>query len=288
MMEIVKRIGPETARYAVLGEHLAHTWSPYIHNTLFEAAHADAVYLPMTIDREHLGSAVDVLRYCYRGFNVTIPYKEQILPYMDELDTRASVMQAVNTVEVRDGRLIGHITDGLGMMRAIQECGICVDRVNTLVLGGGGAARVAGYEILERGGTVTFALRNPDKAQRLMDSLAPAFPDGTARIHAAVLDRAEGRYDLIINCTPVGMYPNMDACPISAEVICSAGAVFDAVYNPRETVFLRTARQAGIPAAEGFGMLYYQAVEAERFWDPANLPDESVQSQIYESLLRQL
>ncbi|MBQ7488255.1 MAG: shikimate dehydrogenase [Clostridia bacterium] len=288
MMEIAKRIGPETARYAVLGEHLAHTWSPYIHNTLFDAAHADAVYLPMTIDREHLGSAVDVLRYCYKGFNVTIPYKELILPYIDELDTRATVMQAVNTVEVRDGRLIGHITDGLGMMRAIQEQGVCVDHVNALVLGGGGAARVAGYEVLERGGTVTFALRNLQKARQLMDSLVPAFPDGGARIRTTMLSEADGQFDLIINCTPVGMYPNVDACPLADDVICRAVAVFDAVYNPRETVFLKTARQSGIPAIEGFGMLYYQAVEAERFWDPMNLPDDSVQAEIYRSLLEQL
>ena len=180
-MNISKRIGPETARYAVLGEHLAHTWSPYIHNTLFDAAGADAIYLPMTIDAAHLESAIDVLRYCYAGFNVTIPYKERILPFLDGLDERARVMQAVNTVENHNGKLIGHITDGLGMMRALSEHGIPPNAIHALILGGGGAARVAAYEILERGGNVSFALRHPEKGKVLIDSLKPAFTDAESR-----------------------------------------------------------------------------------------------------------
>ena len=287
-MDIVRKIGPETARYAVLGEHLRHTWSPYIHNTLFEAAGINAVYLPVTIDREHLSSAVDVLRYSFDGFNVTIPYKERILPFIDHLDARAKAMQAVNTVEIRNGQLIGHITDGMGMMRAIMEKGICVDGVTALVLGGGGAARVAGYEILERGGTVVFALRNPEKAELLFHSFSEAFPNAGSHIRCVEIDKIDGSFDLIINCTPVGMYPNIEYAPVGRKVLERSGAVFDAVYNPRETRFLQTARECGIPAVEGFGMLYYQAVEAERFWNPGSLPSNSVLREIYLSLLGQM
>jgi len=287
-MEIVRTIGPQTERYAVLGERLGHTWSPYIHNTLFKAAGMDAVYLPVTIDREHLASVVDVLRYSFSGFNVTIPYKERILPFLDELDARAEAMLAVNTVEIRDGRLIGHITDGLGMMRAIMEKGIGVDGISALILGGGGAARVAGYEILERGGKVMFALRSPEKGPLLVRSFLREFPDAAGRIDYTILNGIKGSYDLVINCTPVGMYPDTERSPVDRQVLERCGAVFDAVYNPRVTRLLQMAGECGIPAVEGFGMLYYQAVEAERFWNPGRVPEKSVLREIYQSLLCQL
>ena len=155
-----ERIGPETARFAVLGQSLPHTWSPYIHNSLFDAAGLDAVYLPVTVPPERLGSVTDVFRSCFSGFNVTIPYKEKILPFLDDVDEAAQVCGAVNTVEIRNGRMIGHITDGLGMLRAIEERGVETHQADVLILGGGGAARVAGYAFLSRGGRVTFAVRD--------------------------------------------------------------------------------------------------------------------------------
>ena len=111
-----ERIGAGTQQFAVLGESLGHTWSPYIHNTVFAACGRDAVYLPITVPKDKLSSAVDVLRSCFAGFNVTIPYKERIMPLLDEIDAAARACGAVNTVENRNGRLIGHITDGLGML----------------------------------------------------------------------------------------------------------------------------------------------------------------------------
>ena len=150
-----ERIGPETARFAVLGQSLPHTWSPYIHNSLFDAAGLDAVYLPVTVSPERLGSVTDVFRSCFSGFNVTIPYKEKILPFLDDIDEAAQVCGAVNTVEIRNGRMIGHITDGLGMLRAIEERGVETHQADVLILGGGGAARVAGV-------CLSFARRTSD------------------------------------------------------------------------------------------------------------------------------
>ena len=109
-----ERISASTLRFAVLGESLKHTWSPYIHNSLFAASGRDAVYLPITVPKDKLASAVDVLRSCFAGFNVTIPYKEQIIPLLDEVDDAVRACGAVNTVENRDGRLIGHNTDFSG------------------------------------------------------------------------------------------------------------------------------------------------------------------------------
>lgn len=284
-----RRITARTLRFAVLGESLGHTWSPQIHNSLFAAAGIDAVYLPVTVPGDHLSSAVDVLRSCFAGFNVTIPYKERIIPLLDEIDDAVRACGAVNTVENRNGRLIGHITDGLGMLRAIREGGVRTEGADVLILGGGGAARVAGYEFLTRGGRVTFAVRSPEKGKTLAGELAGTQPDGSARIAVCPLDAVPGAYDILINCTPVGMYPKADACAVSEDVIARCGAVFDAVYNPRETQLIRRARQHGITAVEGLGMLFYQAVEAERFWLGADcMASEDAQRTIYREMREQM
>lgn len=283
-----ERIGPETARFAVLGQSLPHTWSPYIHNSLFDAAGLDAVYLPVTVPPEHLGSVTDVFRSCFSGFNVTIPYKEKILPFLDDVDEAARVCGAVNTVEIRNGRMIGHITDGLGMLRAIEEKGVETHQADVLILGGGGAARVAGYAFLSRGGRVTFAVRDTQKGDALARALAKTQQDGLRRLSVRPLADCAEAHDILINCTPVGMYPHVDACPVSADVIARCGAVFDAVYNPRETRLLTLARQNGLPAIEGLGMLFYQAVEAQKFWFGDRVASKAEQSRIYSELQTRL
>lgn len=283
-----ERIGPETARFAVLGQSLPHTWSPYIHNSLFDAAGLDAVYLPVTVPPERLGSVTDVFRSCFSGFNVTIPYKEKILPFLDDIDEAAQVCGAVNTVEIRNGRMIGHITDGLGMLRAIEERGVETHQADVLILGGGGAARVAGYAFLSRGGRVTFAVRDAQKGNALAHALAQTQQDGLHRLSVRPLADCAEAHDILINCTPVGMYPHVDACPVSADVIARCGTVFDAVYNPRETRLLTLARQNGLPAIEGLGMLFYQAVEAQKFWFGDRVASKAEQSRIYSELQTRL
>ena len=281
-----RRIGASTLRFAVLGESLSHTWSPYIHNSLFLAASRDAVYLPVTIGRDRLSSAVDVLRSCFAGFNVTIPYKERILPLLDEVDDAVRACGAVNTVENREGKLIGHITDGLGMLSAIEKGGARTQSVRALILGAGGAARVAGYEFLARGGEVTFAARDAQKAGQLCAELSETQQDGQARIRICKLDSIpQTAYDILINCTPVGMYPKTEESPVTRDVVAQCRAVFDAVYNPRTTRLLAMAREEGIPAIEGLGMLFHQAVEAQKFWfGPEIGVSEEAQLSIYREL----
>ena len=286
-MLLDERIGAGTRRFAVLGESLGHTWSPYIHNTLFSACGRDAVYLPITVPKDRLSSAVDVLRSCFDGFNVTIPYKERIMPLLDDIDDATRACGAVNTVENRDGRLIGHITDGLGMLSALEKGGVRTRGVHALILGGGGAARVAGYEFLIRGGRVTFAVRDTEKGSRLARELADTQQDGAARIRVCPLGDIPGAYDVLINCTPVGMYPHAEGCPVGRDVVARCRAVFDAVYNPRETRLLACARALSIPTVEGLGMLFDQAVEAQRFWF-GEVPPEAIQAGALDALRARL
>lgn len=280
------RIHASTLRFAVFGKSLPHTWSPQIHNSLFRAAGLDAVYFPVTVPDDRIGSAADVFRSCFAGFNVTIPYKERIIPFLDEVDDAVRVCGAVNTVENRDGRLIGHITDGLGMLLAIEEAGIGTHGIDALILGGGGAARVAAYEFLARGGRVTLAVRNREKGEKLAGELADTQKDGSARICVSLLEHIEGAHDILINCTPVGMYPECNASPVAQDVVSRCGAVFDAVYNPRETQLLKMARHCRIPCVEGLGMLFYQAVEAQKIWfGEGRIASSQQQKAIYQELL---
>ena len=288
MSALDTRIGPGTARYAVLGESLGHTWSPYIHNSLFAAAGRDAIYLPVTIPRDQLASAVDVLKSCFGGFNITIPYKQQIIPFLDEIDATARACGAVNTVVCRSGRLSGHNTDGIGMIRALEEGGVETTGVKALILGGGGAARAAAVAFLERGGSVTFAVRDVQKGWGLAGELADSQRDGQARLSVCSLDDIVGAHDVLVNCTPVGMYPKDDGCPVGEDVIARCGAVFDAVYNPRRTCLLKRAQRLGRPAVEGLGMLYYQATEAEKLWFGDVGVNREKQREIYEALLTRL
>lgn len=281
------RIDAKTERLAVLGKSLGHTWSPVIHNSLFKAAKRNAVYFPITVDEADLSAVCAVFRSCYRGFNVTIPYKERIIPLLDEVDEAARICGAVNTVENRNGRLIGHITDGLGMLRAIEEAGIKTLKSRVLILGGGGAARVAAYEFLVRGGTVTLAVRNDEKGLKLAAELAATQEDGRDRISVSPLEQIDGEFDILINCTPVGMYPNTDASPVDAAVVSRCAAVFDAVYNPRMTKLISIAKELNKPVIEGLGMLYYQAVEAQRIWFGDEIGvSEQTQADIYRELIK--
>jgi len=184
--------------------------------------------------------------------------------------------------------MIGHITDGLGMLRAIEERGVETHQADVLILGGGGAARVAGYAFLSRGGRVTFAVRDAQKGNALAHALAKTQQDGLHRLSVRPLADCAEAHDILINCTPVGMYPHVDACPVSADVIARCGAVFDAVYNPRETRLLTLARQNGLPAIEGLGMLFYQAVEAQKFWFGDRVASKAEQSRIYSELQTRL
>ena len=282
-----QRIDAKTERLAVLGKSLGHTWSPVIHNSLFKAAKRNAVYFPITVDEADLSAVCAVFRSCFRGFNVTIPYKERIIPLLDELDEAARICGAVNTVENRNGKLIGHITDGLGMLRAIEEAGIKTLTSHVLILGGGGAARVAAYEFLVRGGTVTLAVRNEEKGFKLAAELAATQEDGCDRISVLPLEQIDGEFDILINCTPVGMYPNTNASPVDAAVISRCAAVFDAVYNPRMTKLISIAKELKKPVIEGLGMLYYQAVEAQRIWFGDEMGvSEQTQADIYRELIK--
>lgn len=258
---------------AVIGHPIGHTMSPFIQERLFRLSGTPMEY--QVLDVPDLPAALPRLR-ALDCFNVTIPHKSAILPYLDGIDPAAEEFGSVNTVRVREGKLYGYTTDGAGCRKALENNGASFAG-RLLILGNGGAARAIAFEAAQnvKNFHITVAHRPASrrKALALAEELA-AFArrrgDTDFRILAESYEELEldkgQAFDLLINCTSVGMYPHEDASPVPASVAARCGAVFDAVYNPVRTRLLQMAEAAGAKAIGGMEMLVYQAVRAHEIW----------------------
>ena len=237
--------------YALIGHPLGHSLSPQIHRALLAAAHLEGDYQLLDIAPEDLANRLPELQ-TLRGFNVTIPHKQAVLSAMAELDEKAALFGAVNTVAVRDGRFYGYNTDCYGFLRSLSAAGIpLAGRV--LVLGTGGVARMFAFEAVLAGAAVTLAARTPSKGCALAAEIAEKC--GRA-VTVTDFNSVTGDWDLIVNGTPVGMFP---------------------IYNPMETRLLRLARQNGAKVVNGLPMLVWQAAVAQEIWNDVTYTPAQVQ-----------
>ena len=250
-----------TELYAVIGSPIKHSRSPEIHNPLYDEMGLDRCYLAFHIKPEDLAATIPFLRTNLKGFNITIPHKEAIIPFLDELEPRAAVCGAVNTVKIEDGKLKGYNTDGYGFVMGFTEAGIDVRGKKTLILGTGGASRVVAYELLALGCEVTLTNRTYEKAVKVQSVLQAAFPDRTVRV--VLTDDIKPEYELIVNTTSVGMSPGEDVSPIGEDIIAGASILYDIVYTPPETAFLRIGKACGCQTVNGASMLFYQGIRSQ-------------------------
>lgn len=261
-------------RFALIGCPLGHSKSPYIHRRLMETAGIVGDYRLMEIQAGELRERYAAELSSLDGFNVTIPYKTEIIPLLDALSERAQLFGAVNTVAVTKDGSKGYNTDCIGFLRALEGAGIeLTGRV--LVLGCGGVSRMFAFESVLAGCAVTLAVRESStkKAQRLVKEIA----EKTGKtVTVQLLSELRQGYDLIINGTPVGMAPHPDGCPVSEEVIAASGAVFDAVYNPIDTQLLQRARAHGLRTCGGLPMLVWQAAAAQEIWNGISVSADTV------------
>ncbi len=262
-------------KFALTGYPLGHSLSPFIHKQLFKAAGIEADYSLMEIPPESLSAEFEGLKQLC-GFNVTIPHKVNIIPLLDELDGRAALFGAVNTVKVdENGRTKGFNTDCDGFLNALKAADISLAG-RVLLCGSGGAARMFAFEAASAGCDLTVAVRKTGLPTAQKVALEIKSKLGKA-VETAALDEIKGGFDLIINATPVGMYPNADACVIGREIIERSGAVFDAVYNPSETLLVKYAKEAGIKYSNGLPMLVWQAAVAEEIWNGVSFSAEDIE-----------
>ncbi len=243
--------------YGLIGERLGHSLSVPIHEAIFRRLGIDADYRLIELSREGLAEGVRGLLTTLDGFNVTIPYKEAVIPLLQSLSPEARAIGAVNTVEA-GGRGVGHNTDAGGFAAMLRHHGVNPADKPAYVLGTGGAAKAARAALDAMGARVTMVSRRPGAEAIGYDELA-------ARL------RAGGGY--LINATPVGMWPQVDGCPVDEAILPYAEGVADMIFNPRETRLTRAAQAAGVSACTGLYMLVAQAVAAEEIWQGRRMPD---------------
>ena len=263
-----------TRVYGLLGRPVVHSLSPAMHNAAFREVGLNAVYVAFPVT--DLASAVAGLRGLQiPGVSVTIPFKEEIIPLLDELDPQAARIGAVNTVVNRDGRLTGHNTDWLGALRALGEkTELSGKRV--LILGAGGASRAIAFAILEKGGQAAVTDLDRDKALALARQLwvEVVAPDHLGEYPAEIL----------INATPVGMEPKSAEIPIDPALLDRYRVVMDIVYKPLETRLLQEARSRGCQVIDGLRMLIHQGAAQFELWIGQSAPREIMARAAYSSL----
>ena len=249
-------------QYTLIGHPLGHSMSPWIHERLFRLAGVQASYTLTDIAPETLRSSVEELRSLC-GFNVTIPYKTDIIPFLSQMDETAERYHSVNTVAVRgSGELHGFNTDCTGFLASVGDIHPG-DRI--LLVGCGGVGRMMATECYLRGARLTITERDIPRAHALMEELTSRFTGTGGRIR--VLDGAPPEeFDWLMNATPVGMFPRTEGCPVSDAVIEGCSKVFDVIYNPTETQLIRKAREMGKDAVGGAAMLVRQAAAAQSIW----------------------
>jgi shikimate dehydrogenase len=269
-----------TRLLGVIGHPIGHTLSPRMHNAAFAASGQDYVYVPMDVRPEDLPDAVRGLRVLgFRGFNVTMPHKEAMLPLLDELDGVARVSGAVNTVVVEEDGLRGTNTDGSGFIEACAESGVSLEGVEVLLVGAGGAAAAFAAAVLDEGASeVRILNRSRWRAEKLRETLGEAYTRAAISVHEFADAKAAALgAGVVVNATYLGMRDD-DPLPVPIRCLETDTAVCDAVYRPGgETRLIRLAEERGLRAVPGRRMLLYQGVQAQRIWTGVE-PDVRVMS----------
>jgi shikimate dehydrogenase len=267
-------ISGKTRLYGIFGYPVEHTFSPGMHNAAFKKLNMDSCYVPFAVNPAELGGAVKAVGLLgIRGLNITVPHKEKVIRYLDGLSEEARLIGAVNTIQIANGKMIGHNTDGRGFIRSLREnAGFVPDGKSILLIGSGGAARAVGFS-LALAGAGKIALYDVDAGKA--DALARDIKKKTGRDAAAVdagsLARAAEAADCLINATPLGLRKG-DPLPLKKELLQKRHLVCDLVYNPAETPFLKAAKDRGARRLPGIGMLLYQGVIAFELWTGVKAP----------------
>ena len=265
---------PDIQRFALIGEHLSHSLSPHIHNLYFKKSGIKATYELMEVPKNKLEELFIYLSdKGYLGVNVTIPYKTEVMRMVDSLSNEALRVGAVNTVRI-GASMVGTNTDYTGFGMALEYFGFKTESKTCAVLGSGGASRAV-VSYLEDHGAASVVIVTRDT-----DATSLKYPG----LHSIDIGEFNANgYDLIINTTPVGMFPKVGVSPLTLDQLKGAGSIMDLIYNPSETLILSYAKQLGIPCANGLFMLVAQALCAQEIWQNKKI-DLNTIHEIYEEI----
>ena len=281
-----------TKNLGVIGWPIAHSLSPTLQNAALEAAGLDYVYTALPVRPEELSVAVAGLKALhFRGFNVTIPHKQAVLHALDEIEEDAQIIGAVNTVVSDEGKLKGYNTDVTGFLDALSLSGFRPEGQKCVLFGAGGAARAVLWGLIKSGvRSVTVGARHPERAEALTEDFAARASIRGTRLAACHFSSEEfladfREADLIVNATPLGMTPNIDAMPpVDFTQAKERAFAYDIIYTPAETKFLREARLAGHPTLNGEMMLVLQGAAAFRLWTDVTPDTEAMKLALRQAL----
>ncbi|MCK8817472.1 shikimate dehydrogenase [Natroniella sulfidigena] len=284
-------INSSTKLVGLLGDPVEHSKSPLMHNAVLEKLGLNYRYLAFQVKSEEVKEALEGIRALgIKGVNVTIPHKEAVINNLDDLSKEAELIGAVNTIENKEGRLIGHNTDGQGFVRALaEEVGFSAQGKKILIIGAGGAAKAVAFQLgLEGADELYVANRTFETAANLASNLEEKLNLSKVealRLEEEYLKNNLPKLDLIVDTTPIGMYPQIDVEPvIGDELIEKASLVTDLVYNPVETVLLKRAKKLGVKTVSGLGMLIYQGAIAFEIWTGQEADVETMKDAILSQL----
>lgn len=265
-------ISVNTKIYAVIGDPIAQSLSPQLHNGLFKEVGVDALYLPIAVNSENLENLVQGFRVMnFGGFNITKPHKMEIIKYLDELDPLAQKIGAVNTVVYRDGKMKGYNTDGFGFIKSIENkiVGQSKEDLNILILGCGGAVKSVAMALADWGiNKVTIANRTLAKAETLAAQINDNWPGKALAIamETEQLKKAAGAAAIIVNGTSLGMADTVTLTPLPKSLLTKERLVYDMIYSPAVTQLMKDAKEVGAQTENGLEMLLYQGLRAFELW----------------------
>jgi shikimate dehydrogenase len=271
--------------FCLIGDPVEHSASPHMFKAAFRKEGEGCAYLAFRVRSEDLGKAIEGLKAIgFAGCNVTIPHKLAVKKHLDRLDRSAEASGSVNVIAYANGELVGHNTDGAGAVAALEMEGVSLNGKRILLLGYGGASKAIAFEIAHgaKPEALIIAGRDASRASSLARELSQYVRSDALQLDDAGFAGA----DVIINCTPVGMWPKTDASPLLPGALHGCETVMDLVYNPPETKLLRLARAQGCKTIGGIEMLVRQGARAFEIWLGKEAPIDEMRKAVKEALLR--
>lgn len=284
----MNRIKGTTRLISILGNPVKHSKSPQMHNRSFENLGLDFAYMAFEIEESKLQRAVEAMKILNaKGFNLTMPYKGQVMEFLDEIDRAADMIGSVNTVLNKDGKLIGYNTDGKGFVKSLEERRVKFKDKKIVILGAGGAARAIAIQLaLDSAGEIVIANRTIEKAESITSIINKEIPKVKAR--SIVLNEGRLKEELkdakiLVNTTSIGMEASLDKSLIkNLDTLHSDLFVSDIIYDPARTKFLSQAERAGCKTMNGLGMLVYQGAIAFKIWTELDMPRSLIEDMLGE------
>jgi shikimate dehydrogenase len=273
------KINANTKLFCIFGNPVKHSLSPVMQNTAFKAAGLDAVYLAFEI--ENIKDGISAMRTLnISGASITIPFKNDVIAYLDEIDPLAEEIGSVNTLLNINGKIAGYNTDGFGALNALKNNNVEVDNSKVLLIGNGGSARAIAFTLLQTGADVTIAGRNIEKIISLVNDIKSKGKKTEYILINDISPDLMKDIDIIINTTPIGMTPKINESPIEEKLILNKHIVFDIVYSPDMTKLLQSAKNKKCKIVHGIEMLINQGAKQFELWTGETAPVSLMRSSI--------